>query len=230
MNKKILFVFTNNDKLGDTGKKTGFYLPEAAHPYYILKDAGCDIDFMSPKGGHVPLDEESRNKYSNDLVCSRFLDDTEVKYKLNISIKPSDLKVDDYRIMFFVGGHGPMWDLPDNTEIQELVRRFYEDNNGILCGVCHGPAGFVNVRLSNGEYLVKGKNVVCLTNEEEKLSKTDSIVPFLLEDRLKQNGAIFHKAAKPMEEHIECDGRLCTGQNPVSAVAIGKCMLECLNK
>lgn len=223
MKKKILFVVTSHDTKGATGEKTGYYLGEVSHPWEVLTEAGYEIDFVSPKGGNPPVDGFDLS----DAVNKKFWEDAGYHRKITNSMRPSEVKPDDYAAIFYAGGHGAMWDLPLNNELKKIAAAIYEQN-GIVAGVCHGPAGIVNIRLSDGSYLVQGKKVNGFTNEEEELVKLTNIVPFLLEDQLKEKGGIYEKSA-PWQTHVTTDQRLITGQNPQSAKGVGEAILKALN-
>lgn len=217
---KILFVLTSHKQLGDTGKETGFYLSEAAHPWKILSDAAYTIEFVSPQGGTAPVDGFDLD----DDVNSEFWNNEIVQYKLQNTMTPSEVNIDDYIAIHFVGGHGTMWDFPDNKELANIAAGVYE-NGGFVSAVCHGPAGLVNIKLSDGSYLVDGKKVNSFTNEEERAQELEDVVPFLLEDKLKERGATFEKGDK-WQEYAVIDDRLITGQNPSSATKVGKLLLR----
>jgi len=216
MSKKILFVVTSNGQLGNTGKKTGYYLSEVSHPWDVLVKAGYEIDFVSPLGGNPPVEGLDLS----DLVNKKFWEDKTYHSKLLHSLTPSEVKANEYCAIFYAGGHGTVWDFPDNNAIAEIAKDIYE-NNGIVSAVCHGPSGIFNIKLSNGKYLVDGKKVNSFTDEEEKLVKLDHVVPFLVEDKLKEHGALFEKS-EPWQVHVVTDQRLITGQNPQSAKAVGE--------
>lgn len=221
---KILFVVTSHDKLGETGEPTGYYMGEVTHAWKVLKDNGFEIDFVSPKGGELPV-------YGVDLedaINKEFLENTEYKNKIDNSFTSSQIKAEDYEAIFFAGGHGTMWDFPNNEELAKIASEIYE-KGGVVSGVCHGVAGLLNIKLSNGEYLVKGKKVNAFTNEEETEIKLEKIVPFLLEDALIEKGAIFEKSGN-WQKHIAVDERLITGQNPQSAYGVGEAMVELLKE
>ncbi|MFP7657806.1 type 1 glutamine amidotransferase domain-containing protein [Chryseobacterium proteolyticum] len=224
MKKKILFVVTSHDKKGDTGESTGYYLGEVSHPWEVLHRAGYDIDFVSPKGGTPPVDGFDLK----DPVNKEFWENKEYKNKIDHSLKPSEVKPSDYSAIFYAGGHGAMWDLADNTELASIASKIYE-NGGIVAGVCHGPAGLVNIKLKDGKYLVDGKKINAFTNEEESEVKLTNVVPFLLEDQLKARGAKFEKSGL-WQTHVVTDQRVITGQNPQSAKAVGEAILKELNK
>lgn len=220
--KKILFVLTSHDRKGNTGQPTGFYLPEAAHPWAVLKDAGFEIDFVSPKGGRPPMDGADLVDATNRM----FLDDPDVARKIGNTPTPGQLGSSEYAAILFVGGHGTMWDFPDDQALAHLAASIYEDG-GIVGAVCHGPAALVNLKLANGQYLVKGKRVAAFTNDEERAVNLDGVVPFLLETRLRQRGAD-HVSAPNWQPNIIVDGRLVTGQNPASAEGVGREMVRLL--
>ncbi len=224
MKKKVLFVVTSHNEKGNTGEKTGYYLSEVTHPWEVLFDAGYEIDFVSPLGGKAPVDGFDLT----DSVNKKFWENTEYRHKVENTMKPSEVDVKEYAAIFFAGGHGTMWDLPDNKELQNIAAQIYEAN-GIVGAVCHGPAGLVNIKLKDGSYLVAGKKVNAFTNEEEEIVGLTKVVPFLLEDKLKERGVIFEKSA-PWQVHVVVDHRLVTGQNPQSAHAVGEAILEQLEK
>ena len=217
---RILFVLTSHDELGDTGEKTGYFLSEVAHPYHVLRDAGCSIDFVSPQGGAVPMDPSSHDLDDPDNAA--FLDDEDAQAALEDTFAPGEVDPDDYDAIYFAGGHGTMWDLPHDEQLAALTQRIYEDG-GAVGAVCHGPAGLVNVERADGEPLVAGRTVACFTNEEERAMELDDAVPFLLETQLRERGATIEKADN-FEEQVVVDGRLVTGQNPASAKGVGEAL------
>lgn len=222
MKNKILFALTSHDRKGNTGQPTGFYLPEAAHPWAVLKAAGFDIDFVSPKGGKPPMDGVDLN----DAANRAFLEDPDVARKLDKTRTPAQVNANDYDAILFVGGHGTMWDFPDNSALARLAATIYDDG-GVVGAVCHGPAALVNLKLANGQYLVKGKRVAAFTDDEERAVKLDAVVPFLLATMLRERGAT-HVAAPNWRANVVADGRLVTGQNPASAEGVGKEMVRVL--
>lgn len=224
MEKKILFVVTSHDKKGSTGEKTGYYLSEVSHPWDVLHSAGYDIDFVSPKGGKAPVDGFNMD----DAINNKFWDNDEYRNKIENTMKPSEVNPKDYVAIHYAGGHGTMWDFADNKELAEIASKIYE-NNGVVSAVCHGPAGIVNIKLNNGKYLVDGKKVNAFTNEEEVAVGLEEVVPYLLESKLIERGAIFEKSGL-WQKHVTVDQRLVTGQNPQSAEAVGKATLEELKK
>lgn len=227
MKKKILFVVTSHDKLGNTGQSTGYVLAEVAHPWKVLHDAGYEIDFVSPKGGLAPVDELNLN----DPINKEFWENKTVHEKISNTMKPENVVPAEYHAIFYAGGHGVMWDFPDNTVLASIARSIYE-SGGVVAAVCHGPASLVNIKLSNGKYLVNDKKINSFTNEEEKAVKREHIVPFLLETKLKERGAKFENSAM-WQVHVINDSRVITGQNPQSATSVGeaiKVQLESLFK
>lgn len=217
---KVLFVVTSHDRIEKTGKPTGFYLSEVTHPWEILVDAGYDVDFVSPKGGKAPVDGFDLGDASN----RRFWEDAVWRGKIEQTKRPAEINPADYVAIHFAGGHGTMWDFPEDAALAQLAARIYE-RGGIVSAVCHGPAGLVNIRLSDGKYLVAGKRINAFTNEEEAAVHLDDVVPFLLESKLIERGGIFEKSG-PWQPHVVADQRLVTGQNPQSARAVGEALRE----
>ena len=211
---KILIVLTSHDQLGNTGKKTGFWLEEFAAPYYVLKDAGAAITLASPKGGQPPLDPKSDLPESLTELTKRFRKDKAAQAELANTKKLSDVSADDFDAVFYPGGHGPMWDMPDNKISIALIEAFVKADKPVGA-VCHAPAAIVNVRGKDGEYLVKSKHVTGFTNAEEEVVGLSNVVPFLLEDRLKERGGLYSKGAD-WAPYVQVDGKLVTGQNPAS--------------
>lgn len=220
-NIRVLFVVTSHDKLGSTGKSTGLWLPELTHPYYAMKGADphrtIEITIASPKGGKAPIDPRSQDM--KDPENAKFMKDATTKAAIENTVRLSDAK-EKYAAVFFVGGHGPMWDLPDDKSAQKIASQVY-DNGGVVAAVCHGPAALVNVKLKDGKYLLAGKKVTAFSNKEEDGMGCTKVVPFLLETKLKERGAKF-SAAPPQNPNVVVDGRLITGQNPASARELGK--------
>ncbi|WP_432037382.1 type 1 glutamine amidotransferase domain-containing protein [Streptomyces cucumeris] len=219
---KVALVLTSHDQLGDTGRTTGFYLPEAAHPWKALTDAGYEVDLVSVKGGRPPMDGADLS----DPVQQAFLDDPRMAGQLDRTARPQDVTASDYDAVVYVGGHGTMWDFPGNTELAGIARDVYEAG-GAVAAVCHGPAGLVDITLSDGSYLVDGKNVAAFTNDEEAAAGLTDVVPFLLQSTLEERGAK-HTGAADFEPHVVVDGRLVTGQNPASATGLGEALVKVL--
>ena len=223
---KILIVLTSHDQLGDTGKKTGFWLEEFAAPYYVLKDAGAAITLASPKGGQPPLDPKSALPENMSEVTKRLRADNTAQAALVNTRKLASVSADDFDAVFYPGGHGPMWDMPDNVTSIALIEAFLKADKPVAA-VCHAPAAFVNVRRKDGEYLVKGKRVTGFTNAEEKVAGLTAVVPFLLEDRLKERGGVYSNGAN-WAPYVQVDGKLVTGQNPASSGPAAKELLKLL--
>ncbi len=222
--KKVLFVVTSHDKKGSTEQPTGYYLSEVSHAWEVLNSAGYEMDFVSPQGGKAPVDGLNLN----DTTNKAFWENSTYRQKVENTLKPSEVKVDEYVAIYYAGGHGTMWDFADNTELATIARQIYE-NNGVIGAVCHGPAGLVNIKLSNGKYLVKGKKINAFSNEEEIAVKLENVVPFMLETKLMERGAKFEKSGL-WQAHITTDQRVVTGQNPASAKGVGEAMLAEIQK
>lgn len=221
---KILLVLTSHSQLGDTGKKTGFWLPELTHPYYEFKKAGYLIDVASIQGGVAPVDPKSL--VEPDDANQRFLQDAELMAKVFTTLPLSEIDPSAYQAVVFAGGSGPMWDFPNNEHVNRVAATIYE-NNGIVSAICHGPAALVDIKLSNGKYLVSGKKVAAFTNEEEEELKLTHVIPFLLQDKLIERGAK-HIHGKPWKENVVVDGNLITGQNPASAKKVAETIIKYL--
>jgi putative intracellular protease/amidase len=224
---KILMVLTSHDQLGNTGKKTGFWLEEFAAPYYLLTDAGAAITLASPKGGQPPLDPKSDLPENQTEFTKRFRADTAAQAVLANTKKLTDVSAHDFAAVFYPGGHGPMWDLPDNPTSIALLEAFVKADKPVGA-VCHAPVALVNVRGKNGDYLVKGKRVTGFTNSEEEAVGLTNVVPFLLEDRLKERGGIYSQAAN-WAPYVQVDGKLVTGQNPASSRPGAEALLKILH-
>ena len=226
--KKILFVLTSHDKLGKTNEKTGFWVEEFAAPYYLLKDKGVDITITSPKGGQPPIDPKSELPDFQTPATVRFNDDKETQQVLSQSVELSKIKESDYDAVFYPGGHGPLWDLADNKYSIKLIESFI-NNNKPVAAVCHAPAVFKNTKNNDSSSLVNGLKVTGFSNTEEEAVQLTNIVPFLVEDMLKENGGIFSKADDWTPYAIE-DNLLITGQNPASSELVAELLLNKLEK
>ena len=225
---KILMVLTSHDQLGDTGKKTGFWLEEFAAPYYVLKDAGHEITLASPKGGQPPLDPKSDEPASQTDATRRFKSDQEAQAQLASTERLDSIRSSDFDGVFYPGGHGPLWDLAEDAHSKALIEQTLANGKPVAL-VCHAPAVLKNVTATDGRPLVAGKRVTGFTNEEEEAVGLTEVVPFLLEDVLKQLGAKFSKAA-PFKPHVVREGLLITGQNPASSEPAAEALLEALTK
>ena len=225
---KILFVLTSHDQLGNTGEKTGFWIEEFASPYYYLADKGVDVTLASPKGGQPPIDPTSDKPENQTESTKRFKADKELQEKLSKTHQLSEVSAKDYDAVFYPGGHGPLWDLAESETSVKLIESFYNSDKPVSF-VCHAPAALKHVKNSNGEPLVKGKKVTGFTNTEEALVQLTDVVPFLVEDMLKENGGIYSKKGDFEEYAIE-DGLLITGQNPASSEKVAEMLLNKLQK
>jgi putative intracellular protease/amidase len=220
---KILMVITSHDQLGNTGRKTGFWLEEFAAPYFVFRDAGVEVTLASPKGGQPPLDPKSDLPENQTPAMARFKKDIAAQKALANTVKLEDVKADDFDTVFYPGGHGPMWDLAEDPNSIHLLESFYNSGKPIAL-VCHAPGVLHRVKYK-GEPLVKRKRVTGFTNEEEEEMHLTNVVPFLVEDELKRLGAIFEKV--PMWQPFSIvDGRLVTGQNPASSTSAAKALLK----
>ena len=222
---KILMVLTSHDKLGDTGRKTGFWLEEFAAPYFTFLDAGATVTVASPNGGQPPLDPVSDAPEGQTELTRRFKEDRSAQEVLANTVKLSDVKASDYDAVFYPGGHGPMWDLAEDPHSIRLIEDFYSSGKPVAA-VCHAPGVLHRVQFQ-GQPLVKGKRVTGFTNSEEEAVHLTKVVPFLVEDELKRLGARFEK--KPSWQPFSIvDGRLITGQNPASSTSAAQSLLEVL--
>lgn len=222
--KKVLFVLTSHEELGNTGHKTGFWTEEFASPYYLLKDNGIEVTLASPKGGHPPIDPKSNESDFQTPATTRFSNDKETQKTLSETIKLEYVNQTDYDAVFYPGGHGPLWDLAEDKNSISLIENFYA-NNKPIAAVCHAPAVFKNTKNTDGTPLVNGKKVTGFTNTEEEAVELTTIVPFLVEDMLKNNGGIYSKKEDWNPYAIE-DGLLITGQNPASSELVAGLLLE----
>lgn len=223
---KILMVLTSHDTLGDTGKKTGFWLEEFAAPYYVFKDAGADIILASPKGGQPPIDPSSDNADAQTDDTRRFKDDPETQKHLATTLKLSDVTEDGFDAIFYPGGHGPLWDLAESADSKRLIEAFAAADLPIGA-VCHAPAVFRHTQGADGKPLVSGRRVTGFTNTEEEAVGLTDVVPFLVEDMLKANGGQYEKGAD-WASFVRRDGKLVTGQNPASSAAAAQEILGLL--
>lgn len=225
---KILMVLTSHDQLGNTGRKTGFWLEEFAAPYYTFKDAGADIVLASPKGGQPPLDPKSDEPDAQTEATHRFRADPATIKALASTLKLADAAKGEYDAVFYPGGHGPLWDLAEDKDSIALIERTYAAGKPVGA-VCHAPAVFRHTRGKDGQLLVKGKSVTGFTNSEEAAVGLTDVVPFLVEDMLKANGGHYSKKAD-WQSYAITDGHLITGQNPGSSVAAAEAVLALLRK
>jgi len=222
----ILMVLTSHDQLGDTGKKTGFWLEEFAAPYYTLKNAGARLTVVSPAGGQPPLDPKSDEPDAQTEATKRFKADPEAQAVLANTGKLADVKAEDFDAVFYPGGHGPLWDLAESRDSIALIEAMIAAGKPVAA-VCHAPGVLRHVKAADGSPLVKGKKVTGFTNTEEEAVGLTHIVPFLVEDMLKQNGGEYSKLGD-WQPYAITDGLLITGQNPASSEAAAEALLKLL--
>lgn len=223
---KILFVLTSHDQLGDTGKKTGFWIEEFAAPYYALLDKGVEISVATPQGGAAPIDPSSDTEDTATEDTKRFKKDTDAQQVIKNTLVLADLIADDYDAVFYPGGHGPLWDLANDKKSISLIEKFNKQEKPIAF-VCHAPAALKHVKTETGSPLVNGKKVTGFTNTEEEAVQLTDIVPFLVEDMLKANGGKYSKG-NDWAAYVVQDGNLITGQNPASSKLVAEKLLEAL--
>ncbi|OUR63758.1 type 1 glutamine amidotransferase domain-containing protein [Colwellia sp. 39_35_sub15_T18] len=225
--KKILMVLTSHAELGNTGEKTGFWVEEFAAPYYAFKDAGVAITLASPAGGQPPIDPKSELDDSQTPATVRYDADAEVQNVMANTLVLGDINVDDFDAVFYPGGHGPLWDLTENSESIQLIEHFLADNKPVAT-VCHATAALLNVKDSAGEYAIKGKAVSGFSNSEEEAVQLTDIVPFLLEDELIKRGGNYHKVDDWLAFAVQ-DDLIISGQNPASSTLVAEKLLKQLN-
>jgi putative intracellular protease/amidase len=223
---KILMVLTSHDRLGDTGKKTGVWLEEFAAPYYVFHDVGADITLASPKGGQPPIDPRSEEPSAQTPATKRFQGDKRGQVALANTVKLSNISADEYDALFYPGGHGPLWDLAEDRHSIALIETMHGAGKPVA-SVCHGPSALRRVKAPDGSPLVKGKSVTGFSNSEEAAIGLTHVVPFLVEDMLKENGGRYSKAEN-WKPHVVADANLITGQNPASAHAGANALLDCV--
>lgn len=225
---KILMILTSSATMGDTGEPTGLWFEELATPYYAFIDAGASVTLASIAGGPVPIDPRSvKAKGENEASVDRFLGDEPAAAALKMTIHINGIDVSTYDAVFLPGGHGTMWDLPQSTELAALLTRAWTQGK-VVAAVCHGPAGLVNAQDETGAPLVSGRRVTGFTDSEERAVGLDTVVPFLLESRLRELGGRYESVADFQPFSI-ADGRLVTGQNPASSALTAKLTLNALS-
>ena len=225
---KILMVLTSHDQLGDTGKKTGFWLEEFATPYYIFKDANADVTLASPNGGQPPLDPKSDEPDFQTEATKRFKSDTDAQSVLANTLKLSEISPDNYNAVFYPGGHGPLWDLAEDRNSINLIETMIASGKQVAA-VCHAPAVLRHVKSPDGSPLIRGRSVTGFSNTEEEAVQLTDVVPFLLEEELKAKGANYSKAAD-WNPYAVTDGTLITGQNPASSGLVAETLLDKLKQ
>jgi len=222
----VLMVLTSHDQMGDTGHKTGFWLEEFTAPYYVFKDAGAELTLASPKGGQPPVDPNSQTEGALTETTKRFQADAHAKESLASTKKLADVNMGHFDAIFYAGGHGPLWDLVNNEKSIELIKTAYEQDK-VISAVCHAPAVFKNVEIKPGQNLVGGRNVTGFSNSEEETVGLTKVVPFLVEDMLKEKAGTYSRG-DDFTPHIVVDGRLITGQNPPSSEGTAKAVIQAL--
>lgn len=225
---KVLMVLTSHDQLGNTGEKTGFWLEEFAAPYYAFKDAGAELTLASPKGGQPPLDPKSDLPDFQTADTRRFNDDPDARRALAHTVKLSDVSQADFDAVFYPGGHGPLWDLAEDRNSISLIEQTYAAGKPLAL-VCHAPGVLRHVKSVDGRPLVAGKRVTGFTNSEEAAVKLTNVVPFLVEDMLKERGGTFSSGGD-WQPHVVQDGLLITGQNPASSAEAARVLLEAVKR
>ena len=225
---KILLVLTSHDQLGNTGHKTGFWLEEFASPYYVFKDAGAQITLASPKGGQPPIDPKSDAPDAQTAATRRFAEDAEAQQLLATSLPLAQVRAEDFDALFYPGGHGPLWDLAEDATSIALIERFIALGKPVGA-VCHAPGVLRHVKAADGTPLVHGKRVTGFSNSEEAAVELTDVVPFLVEDMLKDHGGVYGRAAD-WHSHVEVDGLLVTGQNPASSDASAEALLTLVER
>ena len=223
---KVLIVLTSHSQLGDTGKKTGFWVEEFAAPYYQLADAGVEITLASPKGGQPPIDPRSQEAEAQTKFTQRFDKDVPLQQKLAHTLTLSSVKASDYDAVFYPGGHGPMWDLTQDVSSIALIEAFHQQGKP-MAFVCHAPCALLHVKLPTGAPLIQGKRVTGFSDTEEAGVKLTNVVPFLLEVELKKAGGQYSKGPD-WGVYVQTDGLLITGQNPASSAEVAQVLLKVL--
>lgn len=224
----VLLVLTSHDRLGNTGHKTGFWLEEFASPYYVFKDAGARITLASPKGGQPPIDPKSDAPDAQTDATRRFAQDAEAQQLLASSVPLAQVRAEDFDALFYPGGHGPLWDLAEDATSIALIERFIALGKPVGA-VCHAPGVLRHVKAEDGAPLVRGKRVTGFSNSEEAAVELTDVVPFLVEDMLKDNGGLYGRGAD-WGSHVEVDGLLVTGQNPASSDASAEALLALIER
>jgi putative intracellular protease/amidase len=227
MTKKILMVLTSHDELGNTGQKTGFWVEEFAAPYYAFIDAGVEVTLASPQGGQAPIDPTSTLEDFQTEATTRYDNDPAAQAKIATTVELSTLNESDFDGVFYPGGHGPLWDLTDNTDSINLIESFLKAGKAVAA-VCHASAALLNVKQVSGEFAIKGKAVTGFTNSEEEAVQLTEVVPFLLEDELIKRGGEYEKA-EDWHAFVVQDDLIITGQNPASSALAAEKLLAQLS-
>lgn len=222
MTKKVLVAVTSVAKYPNLRRATGLWLSEAVHFVKEIQEAGYAVDYVSPQGGYTPIDPHSLE--GADDTDWQWYQDKAFMNRLGATMRPDEVRAEDYAAIYYAGGHGTAWDFPENEGLQDISRNIYE-NGGYVTGVCHGVVALLNLKLSDGKLLIDGKRLTGFSDEEERLAELDSVVPFLTETELRACGGIYEKADKPFAGHAVADGRLITGQNPASGAEVGRLLV-----
>lgn len=225
---KVLIVLTSHEDLGNTGKKTGFWLEEFAAPYYALRDAGADLTLASPKGGQPPLDPKSSDPSAQTDATRRFASDKDAQAVLANTKRLADIDASAFDAVFYPGGHGPLWDLAEDRVSIALIEKTIAAGKPVAA-VCHAPGVLRHVKGADGKPLVAGKSVTGFSNDEEAAVQLTDVVPFLVEDMLKASGGQYSKVAD-WQPHVVTDGLLITGQNPASSEPVAEALLAALRQ
>ena len=224
--KRIMVVVTNTPKYPNMDRPTGLWLGEAVHFVEKVEKAGRTVDFVSPKGGYTPIDPMSLGEMALP-VDWEFYENHDFMNRLGNTLRADQVDATDYAVIYYTGGHGVIWDFPDDPNLQRLSASIYEAG-GVVSSICHGAVGLLNIKLSGGKYLIDGKELTGFSNEEERLAELDDHVPFLTEDELQKRGAIYRKANKPFTAFAVTSERLVTGQNPQSGGTVAEGVLAIL--
>ncbi|MFF7056150.1 type 1 glutamine amidotransferase domain-containing protein [Achromobacter spanius] len=225
---KILIVLTSHDTLGDTGRKTGFWLEEFAAPYYAFVDAGAAVTLASPKGGQPPLDPKSDDPDAQTDATRRFSQDADAQRVLANTQRLADMQAADFDAVFYPGGHGPLWDLAEDAKSVALIETMLAAGKPVSA-VCHAPGVLRHAKTADGKPLVQGRQVTGFSNSEEAAVQLTDVVPFLVEDELTHLGGLYSRGPD-WQPHVVCDGLLVTGQNPASSVGVAEALLERLKR
>lgn len=225
MSKKVLVVLTNTAKYPTIKRATGLWLSEAVHFVDEIEHLGYTVDYLSPGGGYVPIDPHSL-QLAADIDWQWYTDKTFMN-RLGNTLSPGQVKAADYCAIYYTGGHGVIWDFPDNHALQALSRQIFEQG-GVVAAVCHGAVGLLNIKLSDNSLLVRGRQVTGFSNIEEKLAELDKVVPFLTENELIARGGLYCKADEPWAAYAVADGRLVTGQNPASGRLVAQKVVKAI--
>lgn len=226
---KILIIVTNAGMYASGNLETGLWLSELTHIYHAAKEKGYEVTIASPQGGNVPVDPESLKHFTLDKISERYWNDSNFRQLLKNSHRLSDLVQEEYDLVYLAGGHGTMYDFPDNVTIQTIIKNHYTTGKKVAA-ICHGVGGLLNVKLSGGDYLIRGKSMTGFDWFEESLARRKKEVPFNLEAAIKERGADLKKAFIPMTSNVVVDGNLITGQNPFSSKEMAKVVISELEK